>query len=290
VVIVGNCQARPLATILPILNSRIEVIDVAIVHLLKSDQHKDYQPSFESSDLIIAQLVNNTYPCDFVRTSFLKEYYGSKVISIVNLYFTGYTPDWFYMRIPGKGPLKGPMGDYQNRTIFEAWKRGLSAEKAAFLLQDKEYNQQFRSSSENSLLALTEREFGADVIISDFIQENCHLSRLFFTFNHPSMRLIIEYSRRIIKFIDLYAGNSSNISFPEMLNKFSPRVNPSFSLFSQENLHHKGVDYEISEDNSIALRYPREYDSLQISTSFFKVYDVMKEKYNLYDFSGSVDI
>jgi len=143
VVVVGNCQARPLAKLLESLNPRITVTTTAIVHLLKNEQWDEYRQAFEEADLIVSQLVFDTYPCEFVRTNYLKECYGEKVVSIVNLYFTGYTPDWFYIRIPGKGTLRGPMGDYHNRTIMKSWREGVSVHVAASRLRDPEYNQRY---------------------------------------------------------------------------------------------------------------------------------------------------
>jgi hypothetical protein len=51
VVVVGNCQARPIATLLEKMSDEIEVTKVAIVHLLKSEQDD------ESAHLFLKRLI-----------------------------------------------------------------------------------------------------------------------------------------------------------------------------------------------------------------------------------------
>lgn len=273
IVVVGNCQARPLAMAFEKLSDEVEVTAIAIVHLLKSHQFDEYRACFEKADYIVTQLVADNYPCEFVRTSFLKEKYQNKVFSIVNLYFTGYTPDWFYIRIPGIGPLKGPMGDYHNRTIFESWKMGLSLKDAEKNLLDKEYNAAYKEEKVNSLLEMKKREVSVDVVISDFIEDKMMSERLFFTFNHPSSILIVEYAKRVL----FHLGASFDFSIvdfsgKEPLSKFCPFINVAADFLNDFDTNSNGVEVFI-EKKSIVTGESCSYAPAELVSCFYKIYD-----------------
>lgn len=286
VVVVGNCQARPLSSILEKLNPEIRVTGVAIVHLLKTEQYEEYKDIFSEADLIISQLVFDTYPCEFVRTNFLKTTYGDKVISIVNLFFKGYTPDWFYIRIPGAGPLRGPMGDYHNQTIFESWKNNLTTSEAAERLRSKKYNLKYLSEIEGSLQNLRDREELVDVPITDLIGELYQVKRLFFTFNHPSIELLGEYVKRILvrSGIDIM-HELSTLDMKESLNQFIPLVNPAVNLtwITTEDKH-VGVDYSIDNVNLVTIGKKRLYSTHEIVEHFYLIYSKLGKRLDLMNF------
>ncbi|GAB3098985.1 hypothetical protein G8770_02770 [Aestuariicella hydrocarbonica] len=284
VVVVGNCQARPLAKLLESLNPSIVVTVTAIVHLLKSEQFSEYQKYFEEADLIVSQLVLDSYPCDFVQTGFLKSRYKEKVVSIVNLYFNGYTPDWFYIRIPGRGALRGPMGDYHNRTIFEAWREGSSQDVAEKRLLSEEYNEIYKSELKKSLLALKERESKVDVKITDFLESKFRKERLFFTFNHPNMFLLREYAKRILSYSDIKVKGKwlpFRVKDVEMLDQFIPLANPSMGLPTLAGDLHKGVKFEFDSEDMIKIGRKKYYNSREIVETYFQIYEKLNESLNL---------
>lgn len=284
VVVVGNCQARPLAKILESLNPKVKVTATAIVHLLKSEQFAEYQQAFEEADLIVSQLVKDNYPCEFVRTNFLKQRYGDKVLSIVNLYFTGYTPDWFYIRLPERGPLRGPMGDYHNRTILRSWQQGEPEELAAQRLEDPEYNRRYLSELESSFDQLKDRERMVDVKVSDVIETNFKKSRMFFTFNHPNMFLLRKYAERILK----RAGvRRKRRWFPphdrELLNQFIPLANPAMDLPLGNMTKHRGVAFEMNQNDLVTIGRRKEYSSHEIVNEFYRIYHYLGDELGLRD-------
>lgn len=271
VVVVGNCQARPIATLLEAMSDEIEVTKIAIVHLLNSDQEEEYKPFFEEADHIIAQLVTPNYPCEFVRTESLKEKYGDKVTTIVNLFFRGYSPDWRYVRIPGKGTLKGPMGDYHNQTILESWLKGLKVEDTIELLKNVEYNtQQYGSVVKESLKELGIREINVDVKICDYIRSEMFNQRLFFTFNHPTKALLTECSMRLLKAIKLKV-TSTNRMQKEPLNQLIPVLNCGVGFDFPLGCKHKGLTFELIGEQ-IKLGKSKEYDDFELVSSFYQVY------------------
>ena len=125
IAVIANCQARPIATLLPEIAPNVEISSVGIVHLLKDQNESEYEPALHEADYIIAQQVAANYPCQFVTSSRLREKYGSKVIPIVNLYYAGYNPEIMYMRLQG-GTLGGPFGDYHLKQILLAWNKAIT--------------------------------------------------------------------------------------------------------------------------------------------------------------------
>lgn len=256
IVVVGNCQARPLAMAFEDLGVDVEVTGVAIVHLLNSDQLGEYQPKFEEADYIVAQLVADNYPCEFIRTKFLREQYGHKLVSIVNLYFSGYSPDWGYIKAPGVGPLKGPIGDYHNKVIYSCWKSGLTRNSAKSAYRNRsEFG--FKNVAEASLHELAMRESGLDIKITDFISSEWKKEKLFHTFNHPSGSLLIEYSKRILERLDIeLAANSYKDWNP--LGKFElPSIVKVGAVQDQETctVIQEGGKYSFSADDIVDQFY-----------------------------------
>lgn len=278
VVVVGNCQARPLATYLEMLNSDIEITAVLIVHLLKDDDLDQYDVLLESADIIISQLVFDTYHCNFVKTSYLKQKYGNKVTSVVNLFFSGYFPDFIYIREPSKGPLSGPLLDYHCKTILEGWYQGGSIDSAVFKLGSTEYfESNYSTSIVDSLLELKKREKLVDINICDFIEDNYKKSQLFFTMNHPCKKLLVEYSSRILTHLDLGA------SFSDALQKLSEPLDPII-IPPAPNVYSKSIErtYSGFEVCNLKSWYSekgarRDYNTVDLVGAYYQLYDANKD-------------
>jgi Polysaccharide biosynthesis enzyme WcbI len=270
IAVVGNCQSRPIAAIFEKISSNVNVTVVAVVHLLESGQYEEYIQHFLDSDFIVTQLVADNYPCDFVRTSFLKQHFGSKVITIVNLFYAGYHPDWFYIRLPTIGMLKGPMGDYHNKTIFNGWKAKQPATTVASLMEDINHNIIYDDVRGKSLMELKSREAKADVKIVDFIEENHDVSPLFFIFNHPNNRLLIEYVVRILRHLELPFDISKYDTSNEPLGMYRPLVNPISrpKLYSQTL--HQGIRFSLDQPQSFTITH---YNSFDLVDIFYEIYD-----------------
>ena len=284
IAIVGNCQVRPLKHIIEKLCNSVEVIGTPIVHLLKDQNLTETYQILDKADIIVTQVIADNYPCNYIRTNRLKNTYPGKIITILNLFYSGYTPDWLYVRIADRGTLKGPMGDYHNFTIIESWLSGKSAVETAELLFDKKYNQEkYASSVEASLKELSNREKHVDVPIVDFINDNLKTERLFFTFNHPSLFLLCEYAKRILYRLDktsLHCGLINNLAEP--LNQFIPPLNPGVGFNFPTIKEFRGVDVEIVE-GTIKTKGPRVYTTEEIIGTYFEIYtrnaDLIKNKY-----------
>ncbi|MBU1417905.1 MAG: hypothetical protein KKI15_05430 [Proteobacteria bacterium] len=279
VVVVGNCQARPLAKILTALNADIEVTAIAIVHLLKSEQADEYLPFFKEADFIIAQLVADNYPCDFVRTPVLKEAYGDKLISIVNLYYSGYNPELIYIRNGPAGTLKSPLGEYHNKTFLDTWKEGRGVEEALERHFDIAYNEKHYSSLiSDSLEELKRREKLVDIAVTDLIEGSFGQERLFFTFNHPCMSLLVHMAQRILTKVELNIdAPESVLQLKEPLDKIVVPVNPFatkiLAVQFEDSRTFKGVECIVEQDGSVIVSRDRNYIPSEIVEKYFEIYN-----------------
>lgn len=285
IVIVGNCQARPLKDIIESISSTVKVISTPIVHLLKDEDEHSVTADLERADLIITQLIADNYPCHFIQTNTLRNKYPAKVLTILNLFYSGYTPDWMYVRVPGKGTLRGPMGDYHNSTIIESWLNKRSIPETAELLFDKEYNfKQYNTAVIASMNELASREQHVDIKIVDFITHNLTKKRLFFTFNHPCLTLLIEYANRILDKIEIKPDREQSLSgMTEPLNQFIPPLNSGVDFDFPIVREFKGQEVRSISGNDIKTAGEKIYSPEEIVSLYFSIYAqnemIIRDKY-----------
>ena len=85
-----------------------------------------------------------------------------------------------------------------------------------------------RQSIDFSFQELKRREWACDVKISDYINENFRDRQIFFNPNHPSPAILVELSRRILRFIGMRSDNF--LELPKMIDD----ENPDWSLYGQD--------------------------------------------------------
>jgi hypothetical protein len=273
IAVVANCQGRPLASALERLSKNVNITYISIVHLMKDADKEKFTNALDEADIIICQLVADNYPCEFVRTSYLEENYSSKLVRIVNLYFTAYTPEWAYLRIPSLGVLRGPIGDYHNKLILSGWKKRHTINKCLADMEAPIDLAIHQAEINKSIKSLKEREVRSDIEISDFIEKNYRSNQLFFTFNHPVAILIVEYAKRIL--IDQgmeYDDSIKDMGGREPLSQFCPIVNSALRLPGAKRKKHVGRAITFGENNiDIGVRH--EYTSEELVEVFYSIYD-----------------
>ena len=280
--VIANCQGLPLARLLEVWfeSSTVDVIAV----------HQSTQPSLqlfksflgENYDAVLTQPISETYPLEFARTARIKDAFKGKTFTWPNAYFRGYNPELQYLRRGGSHCL-GPLGDYHVTTLIQAYLKGEAVEQAANLLADEDYNRSaYGAVAAQSLGELRERERSIDVPVASFIDENFAKQRLFYSFNHPSNRLLFELAQGLARKIGLkqkYPFQPGLI--PEFLSHIRPPVNPCL----------KGTLAEASARRVYAGIAPRDrtyvvtgrgnvklYTDLELASAFYSLYDQIELK------------
>ncbi|WP_143735700.1 WcbI family polysaccharide biosynthesis putative acetyltransferase [Microbulbifer mangrovi] len=271
ILVVGNCQARPLAELLLNGCDDVVAVDTAIVHLLKDDDESEVLEKIHNADFVIAQMVANNYPAKFVRTNELKRVCGEKLVTIVNLFYQGFTPGWRYMRMADRKPLKGPLDDYHNSVIFTCWKFGLDERQTIKVLDSKLFSDIYKEEAEESLREIQQRESGVDIPISDYLAEHISKERLFHVFNHPSNRLLAEYAHRIALRLGLGVNLKRMTLKSEALGQFSPSCDLVSGLHGFGN-QHRGIDVSVG-GSGVIVHGRRTLNTAELVRDFFNIYN-----------------
>ena len=275
IVLVANCQARPISTILRNhYNANVE--EPIIVHLAKDDDAKECLSILNSADYIVSQSISKTYPCSFVRTESIKEKFGDKVILIPNLYYRGYNPDLRGIRLKGKGVLGGPLGDYHSQIIVDAWLRNDSPSEALQYYNSTPYwEEHYGNVASESLEELKRREKHIDIKITNFIKRRQAHRHLFYTYNHPSKLLLKTLVKRIARRLELEPNDTSDNNNREPLGRFRVPIHP----FTQHQLGltFKGPDQYQGNHPDKATNHFEYYSPEQMIEAFFKLYNQRAE-------------
>ncbi len=200
--VIGNCQARPLETILKAMCPSITCMGTIIVHLAKSGNAGTDIALMHEADIILAQSVQENYPVAHLRTATLRASFGSKVIVWPNLFFSGQCPGLVYVSKATGERVRGPLLDYQRQDIVESFRYGESTEDCIDRTRSGE-GHDYLHWAEQSLADLEMREASIDIRIADIIATEWQRRRLFYSFNHPSSWLMIQLCQRILAFLSM---------------------------------------------------------------------------------------
>ena len=278
VAVVGNCQANPVAQYLKTMCPSLELLRVTVIHLSNAASADADLENLDQADIIFSQLVNDDYHAAHLATSKLRERYSDKLVTWPNLFFNGNCADLCYITQPG-GRLIGPLDVYQNRFLFETWHEGVPVGQARNRLAEKylENADSLRASVTASLTALEQRDESCDVKMSDIISNHWKSTRLFFTFNHPSLKLLLPLVQRMVGHVKISADVELDAAFvQEPLAQF---VGPTFSeLASVLDLDYqsvesaKGVEFGI-EDGELVSGKQKIYSPDELIKLFYIAYN-----------------
>lgn len=189
ILVTGNCQARPLSIFVE-GGTGADMLSPVIVHLEQPAAAAATVALIDEADLIFAQLTVDTFPVPHVRSSWIKERYPQKTLIWPNIFYLGQQPFLRYITHIDLGRVMGPLEAYHDLRIYFGWRqsRGLPIPEGLMSVD--------RISS-SSLSALREREGKCDVAVSDLIIREVESERIFFTFNHPTKRLLAKFAERL---------------------------------------------------------------------------------------------
>jgi hypothetical protein len=224
--VIGNCQARPVSSIINhLVGSDVNNTEIIISHLSKESDLDRHVTQLSSVDIIFAQKVYPKFQASHLITDNLIQMFGDKVIVWPNLFFIGNSPGLCYLTNDKGARITGPLGDYQFKEIYECWKKELSLTESINFLNYLYDPQNIAHSVSDSLDNLKKRELDTFVSIADFIEERWNEVQLFFTFNHPVSLLMIELCKRMLKVANIqYLNNITSPLIGEPLGKIIPPV------------------------------------------------------------------
>jgi Polysaccharide biosynthesis enzyme WcbI len=182
-----------------------------------------------------------------------------------------------YLRINNGKTLQGPLGDYHNQTFLECWRNGLSIADAIELHYSIDYNcESYGNIPEISLTELKTREKDCDIKISDFIEQRQHIHRLFFTFNHPTVKVLLHAGRQLLERAGIDTEQMPYSENSEPLGILQPPLNPWVAKKYDFKVE-KGTPWtglEVCQANGKYLSTGKRsiYNEAQLVKLFFKIY------------------
>ena len=121
--VIANCQAGPIGWRLLSIAENLEIVRIPPVHTIAAKDHARHIDELAKADVIIHQPIGETFGP--LSTRSLQSNFSAKtLVSFPAIYFAGTIPQLAYLRIPGGGTLKGPLGDYHDRRIVSGFLNG----------------------------------------------------------------------------------------------------------------------------------------------------------------------
>jgi len=257
-VVIGNCQARPTSNLL--MDRSLGLLSRGFITAFNYTHAPETDTLLDEVDYIFTQKLADTFP--HINTSSLVDKYGAdKVITISNLFFEGYHPDWCYIPSLHGTRLTGPVGDYHNRTVVAAFMDGLSEEEALERYLSVEFNRQHYSHvARDSIEELKAREVDVITPMAPVIEDAFEKGKkTFYTFNHPSNELLELHVDRIINTL-----------------KIEPNFRPQLLPKRKESLGATQLRTDISAEmvngNSETLKDGEALCPTQFISEFYQIY------------------
>ncbi len=266
-VVIGNCQARPMATLLQ-RQAGIDVLGTYVIHLAKADDRAAHEAALAETDVIFAQLTLGSHWVETLRSDYLQQTYPEKTVVWPNIYFRGQQPYLHYLRGDGPGLLQGPMSDYHHLWFLRDWFKERHGIAFADHITEPGYADAVTAAS---LGELARREMTCDARVQDLIAETYTEQRLLFTFNHPSMWLLARLCERLLAHLGVAQRQIDETAMQQQL----ARIQPPFSLPRQSGPDdiHQGVAVDLETPGKIALGRVRRYSAVELRQAVFACYD-----------------
>lgn len=252
VILVGNCQVEHIANFMQnaVADESVEITAAKPVYLIEQDEVTELHDQIKQCDLLICQPIGDEYRSNIgLGTKFLISLLPntSKKLVIPNLYYDASFPTFGYFKdfsgeaIRATDPMWSqnlPWGDYHDYLLFAAVLGGLSGSDYIRLVNQKSC-WDIESIKTNSLLQMESRDSSCDIKGMEIFESfnAAELASAFHSYNHPTNKLMLELSERILEKIAINYTKLENDS--EKL--FHPKLpiysfTTGFSSFSEENL------------------------------------------------------
>lgn len=219
-VIYGNCQTLLLREILLLNRSFADqyffIAIPAVCDYNAGEEARElwntllaHDEFWSQIDLFLCQKVNesNKFCRDLATDNIIGKLASDcQIVMLINIYFNGY----FIQRVENTNNVMKEVhqsGLFPSADIFvdELLKRGFLNDDILKQIQDRAFISPpiIERAVSQSLLELQDREKEVAVGISDYIEQRYKEKQLFYSPNHPINAVLIEYARRIIRFMGL---------------------------------------------------------------------------------------
>jgi Polysaccharide biosynthesis enzyme WcbI len=198
-VVISNCQCLPLAYTLSRLSADT-IFEPWGVHILPSDKRAQLIEEFIEAgkvkyDFVLSIPLEDEFK--ELSSSRIQSSFGPPVVSISNIYFTGFHPDLTYIGGFANRVL-GPLGDYHSKIALYAFINNLPMLEALDLYCNTSYSLAgYYDEFSSSFGELKRRDAEVDVPVSKLLEKIISERLCFLSVNHPSLALFLAYADQI---------------------------------------------------------------------------------------------
>ncbi|MAU94932.1 WcbI family polysaccharide biosynthesis putative acetyltransferase [Marinibacterium profundimaris] len=271
--VIGNCQARPLSRIL-CSGGSFEALAPIILHLSKDDQKAEHEAAMDEADVILTQLTAENFQVAHLVAARVRDRHPGKVLIWPNLFHAGQHPFLRYLTHPRYGRILGPLDAYHDLRLIAEWRaaRGLGPAPAGDLAA---LAAEVHAEASATLSA---REAACDVGVSDLIAAHHAERLLFYTFNHPVRWLLDQLAGRIADRLADRLGQPVPLKpLPpafEPLNQFTPPLADVLGELDQApQPPYRGIEVELAPGHAIRPGARTTYTPEALRARYFDCYD-----------------
>ncbi|NQZ87254.1 MAG: hypothetical protein HRT54_06705 [Colwellia sp.] len=213
---VGNCQVEYLAEFLTKMSKdTVNITAVKPVYLITEEEVHSLHENMTACDVLVCQPIGNEYRDNIgLGSQYLKGLLRSdaKFVMIPNLYFDAYFPTFGYLKdkdgeaIRGSDPIwEGnlPWGDYHDYLMFASIIAGANADEFCQKISFKGQAVYTEKCIKESLRKMEQRDLSCDVKGEHLLNKFNFYYGDFFSYNHPSNRLMIALAKEIAGFLEI---------------------------------------------------------------------------------------
>lgn len=231
--LIGNCQTPVLAEILnntPAFAAHHFAYSYKGVHACSPSELAQLAGALDRFDCVVTQ---NLYADTFgaLRTAEVRAAYHGQLVTIPTCWFNILSLDAFRL----SGSL-GANPDMNMHSLFlaQAFLDGLSEERAVSFYHEASHftDKVLRDRFQETIHEIRRREKELDITISDYILENFTTRRLFHSYNHPAIDILLDVCKSLSAILGFAFPK-----IPENYAKFDRLANPLW------NTHHKIRSY-----------------------------------------------
>jgi hypothetical protein len=203
--VLGNCQARPVAACLQALNADVTFTGLELPMPLVAQRLQQRDPDLHETlaqyqylllQPAIARLIVDSYP-DLAE----------RVRRFPFIVFSAFHPDLVYVSLRGQQKhLLGPLGHYNSAIALWAYLRGLSPKDSVALFNERTYGALgYFSHWEASCQAVREEAAAADFALDDALEEWRCAGCFMYSINHPMPFVCASIAQRLLSQLRLPA-------------------------------------------------------------------------------------
>lgn len=265
--------------------ANVDVIGKVIVYQSTEDDEKADMELLEKADIILTQLITDTFAIPYIQTTHLKSLFGNKVITVPNLFFHGQNPDQFYVYGEDRVRIQGPCAEYHSKSLIESWKAGRPVDE----ISEQNYissnfdNDYISGLVEKSFADFAARENSIDIPMGDYLRAHWQDQRLFHTFNHPTPEALKALFIRFCQFAEIAFDEDKLLEVSK--NDRLGAIHPPMEITLSEQM---GMKFTIPEgvkgvglDANSGARIDGEYKQYTFA-------EYVKHSYRCYDRNSSI--